>query len=218
MAKIKVAHPVVELDGDEMARIMWSFIKNKLILPYLDIDLKYYDLGMEKRDADRGPGHRRGRRCHQAVRRRHKMRRNHARRGARQGIRPEAHVQVAERHVAQHHRRHDLPRADRLPERAAPGAATGPSRSSSAAMPMATYMAPPICSSGARHGDDDVHPAEAAPRRSRARCTISRAAASRWRCTTPKSPSRASPAPRSISGSARLAGLSLDQEHDPESL
>ena len=50
MAKIKVANPVVELDGDEMARIMWSFIKNKLILPYLDIDLKYYDLGIEKRD------------------------------------------------------------------------------------------------------------------------------------------------------------------------
>src|SRR5438045_7539288 len=49
-AKIKVAKPVVELDGDEMARIMWSFIKSKLILPYLDIDLKYYDLGMEKRD------------------------------------------------------------------------------------------------------------------------------------------------------------------------
>jgi isocitrate dehydrogenase len=51
MAKIKVANPVVELDGDEMARIMWSFIKNKLILPYLDIDLKYYDSGMESRDA-----------------------------------------------------------------------------------------------------------------------------------------------------------------------
>jgi isocitrate dehydrogenase len=51
MAKIKVAQPVVELDGDEMARIMWSFIKNKLILPYLHIELKYYDLGMEKRDA-----------------------------------------------------------------------------------------------------------------------------------------------------------------------
>jgi isocitrate dehydrogenase len=51
MPKIKVANPVVELDGDEMTRIMWSFIKNKLILPYLDIDLKYYDLGMESRDA-----------------------------------------------------------------------------------------------------------------------------------------------------------------------
>src|ERR1700740_887700 len=50
MAKIKVAQPIVELDGDEMARIMWSFIKDKLILPYLDIDLKYYDLGIEHRD------------------------------------------------------------------------------------------------------------------------------------------------------------------------
>src|SRR3984885_8251238 len=50
MPKIKVKNPVVELDGDEMTRIMWSFIKNKLILPYLDIDLKYYDLGIESRD------------------------------------------------------------------------------------------------------------------------------------------------------------------------
>ena len=50
MARIKVARPVVELDGDEMTRIIWSFIKNKLILPYLDIDLRYYDLGIESRD------------------------------------------------------------------------------------------------------------------------------------------------------------------------
>ena len=50
MAKIKVKNPVVELDGDEMTRIIWSFIKEKLILPYLDIDLKYFDLGMESRD------------------------------------------------------------------------------------------------------------------------------------------------------------------------
>ncbi len=51
MAKIKVAHPVVELDGDEMTRIIWSFIKEQLILPYLDIDIKYFDLGIEHRDA-----------------------------------------------------------------------------------------------------------------------------------------------------------------------
>ena len=51
MAKIKVKTPVVELDGDEMTRIIWQFIKDKLILPYLDIDLKYYDLGIEHRDA-----------------------------------------------------------------------------------------------------------------------------------------------------------------------
>ncbi|MEO0384116.1 MAG: NADP-dependent isocitrate dehydrogenase [Pseudomonadota bacterium] len=50
MAKIKVANPVVELDGDEMTRIIWQFIKDKLIHPYLDIDLHYYDLGMEHRD------------------------------------------------------------------------------------------------------------------------------------------------------------------------
>ena len=50
MAKIKVKTPVVELDGDEMTRIIWGFIKDKLILPYLDIDLKYFDLGIEYRD------------------------------------------------------------------------------------------------------------------------------------------------------------------------
>ncbi|MEL6678515.1 MAG: NADP-dependent isocitrate dehydrogenase [Pseudomonadota bacterium] len=50
MTKIKVENPVVELDGDEMTRIIWQFIKDKLILPYLDVDLLYYDLGMEERD------------------------------------------------------------------------------------------------------------------------------------------------------------------------
>lgn len=50
MNKIKVANPVVEMDGDEMTRIIWQFIKEKLIFPYLDIDIKYFDLGMEKRD------------------------------------------------------------------------------------------------------------------------------------------------------------------------
>src|SRR5438477_5660874 len=51
MAKIKVRNPVVELDGDEMTRIIWHYIKEKLIHPYLDIDLQYYDLGIAKRDA-----------------------------------------------------------------------------------------------------------------------------------------------------------------------
>ena len=50
MAKIKVKNPVVEIDGDEMTRIIWEWIRERLILPYLDIDLKYYDLGVEKRD------------------------------------------------------------------------------------------------------------------------------------------------------------------------
>src|ERR1700761_6145061 len=51
MAKIKVKNPVVELDGDEMTRIIWQWIRERLILPYLDVDLKYYDLGIEHRDA-----------------------------------------------------------------------------------------------------------------------------------------------------------------------
>ena len=50
MAKIKVANPIVEMDGDEMTRIIWQFIKDKLIHPYLDVDLLYYDLSIQKRD------------------------------------------------------------------------------------------------------------------------------------------------------------------------
>ena len=50
MSKIKVKNPVVELDGDEMTRVIWDFIKNKLILPYIDLDIKYYDLGIKSRD------------------------------------------------------------------------------------------------------------------------------------------------------------------------
>ena len=53
MAKIKVKNPVVEMDGDEMTRIIWKLIKDKLIHPYLDIDLLYYDLGIQKRDETR---------------------------------------------------------------------------------------------------------------------------------------------------------------------
>ena len=51
MEKIRVASPLVELDGDEMARIMWAWIRERLVLPYLEVDLRYYDLGIEARDA-----------------------------------------------------------------------------------------------------------------------------------------------------------------------
>ena len=50
MSKIKVSNPIVELDGDEMTRIIWKFIKEQLILPYIDLDIKYYDLGIKNRD------------------------------------------------------------------------------------------------------------------------------------------------------------------------
>ena len=114
MAKIKVENPVVELDGDEMTRIIWAFIKDKLILPYLDVDLKYYDLGIEHRDAtddqvtidaanaikQYGVGR--------------EVRHHHARRGPRRGVRPQEDVEVAERHDPQHPRRRRVPRADHL--------------------------------------------------------------------------------------------------------
>ena len=51
MSKIKVVNPIVEIDGDEMTRIIWKFIKDQLILPYLDLDIKYFDLSVTSRDA-----------------------------------------------------------------------------------------------------------------------------------------------------------------------
>ena len=53
MEKIKVKNPIVEMDGDEMTRVIWEFIKDKLILPYIDIDIKYYDLGVQNRDSSK---------------------------------------------------------------------------------------------------------------------------------------------------------------------
>ena len=83
MAKIKVKTPVVEMDGDEMTRIIWEFIKEKLIFP-ISTYLNYYDLGIEYRDADRRPGDDRRRQRDEAVRRRREVRDDHARRGARE--------------------------------------------------------------------------------------------------------------------------------------
>jgi isocitrate dehydrogenase len=51
MTKIKVANPVVEIDGDEMTRVIWKYIKDKLILPYVDVEIKYFDLSIQHRDA-----------------------------------------------------------------------------------------------------------------------------------------------------------------------
>ena len=94
MAKIKVEGKVVELDGDEMTRVIWKDIKDRLILPYLDVDLDYYDLGIENRDAtddqvtiDAA----------KAIQREHV---GHAAsgRGPRQGIRSQEDVEVPQRH------------------------------------------------------------------------------------------------------------------------
>ncbi len=125
MKKIQVKNPVVEMDGDEMTRIIWQKIRETLILPYLDIDLKYFDLGIEARDKTGDQITIDSANATRAARRGRQVRHDHARRGPRQGIRPEANVEVAERHHPQHPRRHHLPRADRLQERAAPGTALG---------------------------------------------------------------------------------------------
>jgi hypothetical protein len=103
MAKIKVNTPVVEIDGDEMTRIIWEWIRERLIKPYLDIELAYFDLSIENR-----------------VRRRRQVRDDHAGRGARRGVRPEEDVAVAQRHDPQHPGRRGLPRADRDQERPPP--------------------------------------------------------------------------------------------------
>ena len=125
MPKIKVKHPVVEMDGDEMTRIIWHRIREQLVLPYLDIDLKYFDLGVEARDrtndqitidaAEATKKYGVAVKCATIT----------PGRGARQGVQPQADVAVAERDDPQHPRRHDLPRADHLPQRAAHRPALG---------------------------------------------------------------------------------------------
>ena len=129
MTKIKVDNPIVELDGDEMTRIIWQMIKDKLVLPYLDIDLEYYDLGIEARDdtddqitidaAHAIQKHGVGVKCATIT----------PDEGSRRGVRPQEDVALAQRHDPQHSRRHRVPRADHLQERAAPGAGLDPGRS-----------------------------------------------------------------------------------------
>ena len=143
MAKIKVTNPVVELDGDEMTRIIWQFIKDKLILPYLDIDLHVFRPRHRAPRRDRRPGHRRCRRSHQEIRRRRQMRHHHAGRGAGEGIQPQADVEA--RRTAPSATSSAAPSsASRSSARTCRGwCRAGPSRSSSAATPMATSTAPP---------------------------------------------------------------------------
>ena len=96
---------VVELDGDEMTRIIWKFIKDKLILPYLDINLDYYDLSIEHRDATDDQVTIDAAQRHQEARRRRQVRDDHPGRGARRGVRPQEDVALAQRDHPQHPRR-----------------------------------------------------------------------------------------------------------------
>ena len=201
MAKIKVKNPVVEMDGDEMTRIIWQKIREKLILPYLDIDLKYFDLGIEHRDATDDKvtfdSANATKKYGVAV----KCATITPGRGPRQGIQPEADVAVPERHDPQHPRRHHLPRADHLQERAAPGPALGQAggrRPPRLRRPVQGQR-DPVRRPG--HGQADLHAEGRRRRRSRRKCSRRPAAASRWRCTTSTTPSGASRAPASTTRS-----------------
>ena len=147
MPKIKVANPVVEMDGDEMTRMIWKFIKDKLILPYLEVDLKYFDLGIENRDQTNDQVTIDSANAIKQYGVARQVRDDHARRSAREGVRPQEDVEVAQRHDPQHHRRHDLPRADHLQERAAPGARLDQADRRSDATRSAISTAPPTSSS-----------------------------------------------------------------------
>ena len=165
MAKIKVENPVVEIDGDEMTRIIWALIKDTLILPYLDIDLKYFDLGIEKRDetddqitidaANAIAKYGVGVKCATITPDEARVKR----------IQPQEDVPLAQRHDPQHSRRHDLPRADRLQERAAPGA--GLDRADRDRPPRLWRPVPRDRFQGARprQADDDLHAADGGGRR-----------------------------------------------------
>ena len=192
--KIKVKTPVVEIDGDEMTRIIWEWIRERLIKPYLDIDLDYYDLGVEKRDETDDQitiDQRASRRRSTASR---EVRDDHAGRGAGRGVRPQEDVEVAQRHDPQHPGRRDLPRADRDPQRAAADPRLDPPDRR-----RPPRLRRPVQGDrlhGARHGQaDDEVGGRGRRRRSRRRCSTSPPPASRWGCTTSTSRSAISRAP-----------------------
>ena len=80
MEKIKMTTPVVEMDGDEMTRILWKMIKDELILPFVDLKSEYYDLGLPERDKTRDQDNPRRSRSHKEIRRSGEVRDNHAQR------------------------------------------------------------------------------------------------------------------------------------------
>ena len=184
-----------------MTRIIWQFIKDKLIHPYLDVDLLYYDLGVEKRDETNDQITIDAANKTKEVRRRGEMRDDHPRRSAREGIQPQADVEVAERHDPQHPRRRHLPRADHLQERAAPRA--GLDAADHRRPPRLWRPVPRHRLQGAEGRQAD---AELRRRRQGDRSTTSspsRIRASRWPCTISTTRSAISPAPRSTTACNR---------------
>ena len=217
MAKIKVANPVVELDGDEMTRIIWHFIKEKLIHP---VSRHRPEVLRPRRRAprrDQRQGHGRGGGSDQEPRRRRQMRHDHAGRRPRQGVRAQGHVEVAERHDPQHPRRRDLPRADHLQERAAPGAGLDPA--DHRRPPCLRRPVPGDRLQGARQGPPD-HQVRGRGRHGHREGGVQ--VPGRGRRDGDVQPRRLDPRLRPRLAELRpepeVSGLSLDQEHDPEGL
>ena len=215
MAKIKVTNPVVEMDGDEMTRIIWHLIKDKLIHPYLDVELLYYDLGMQKRDETRDQITIDAAEAIKKVGVGVKCATITPDEGAGEGIRPQGNVPLAQRHHPQHPGRRHLPRADHLQERAAAGA--GLDQADHHRPPRLWRPVPRDRFQGAGQGQADRSPSSAttAPRSS-ARCSSSPAAASPWRCTISTTRSATSPAPRSTTAST-AAIRSISRPRTPSS-
>ena len=216
MAKIKVKNPIVELDGDEMTRIIWSFIKDQLILPYLDVELEVLRPRHRAARRDRRPDHGRRRQRDQGARRRRQVRDDHARRGARRGVRPQGDVPLAQRDDPQHPRRRHLPRADRHLQHPAPGAGLDEAdhhRPSRLRRPV-----PRDRPRRARRGQADAH-LHARGRRRADRARRLRLPRRRRRDGDVQ-PRRLDPRLRArlaaLRPRPRLPGLPVDQEHDHE--
>ena len=179
-----------------MTRIIWQFIKDQLILPYLDIDLEYYDLSIAAPRRHRRPGHHRRRQRHQAARGRREMRHDHPGRGPGHRVRAEEDVAVAQRHDPQHPRRRGLPRADRGLQHPAVRARLDQADHHRPARPRRPVPGDRLRRARARRGR-----ASASRRTSRRpsrwtwRSRSSTAAAWRWACTTSTTRSPTSPGP-----------------------
>ena len=218
LSKIKVANPVVDLDGDEMTRIIWKMIKDKLIFPYLDLELDYYDLGMEHRDAtddkvtiDAAEAilkHGAGVKCATITPDEARVKEFGLKKMWKS---PNGTI----RNISG---RRDLPRADHLQERAAPGARLDPAdhrRPPRLRRPVQGHRLP---DPGQGQADDQVR-RRGRPRSSSTRCL--RVAGLR-RGAGHVQPGQLDPRlrPRQLRlwPAAEVSGLSLDQEHDPEGL